>query len=676
MGAPIYQSSETQSRKSIEAKPIPVQPSQPVRSFSPKDGYRLSSQVYDTEPNPMLSLERRYVEGLLPPVAGLDVVDLGCGTGRWLATLTSRAPKTLLGVDLSSEMLASARRQLGLSAKLVVANCTDLPLPRSSADLILCAFLTSYVQDLHEFAEQVRRILRPGGTVFVSDLHPGTTSKLGWRRGFHVNGSFVDIATHVHTIDQLVSAFEHFGIRANAVIEPHFGQPELEILTQAGKSETFAAAIGQPVIYILQLGLNPDRHPKSRIVSAKTVTSLRGARVAFGPAETALTDVHIEHGRIKSLGAAETESPGHAGQRKTDIDLSGFLVLPGLVNAHDHLDFALFPRLGRGGYRNFVEWADDIYRPGESPVQEHRSVPKKTRLWWGGIRNLLCGVTTVCHHNPYVREVFDNHFAIRVLRDFRWAHSIPIDQHFSRKRENARPDQPFIIHLAEGVDLQSAEEVFHLVREHALDDRTVIVHGLGLDERGISLLQSLGAALIWCPTSNMFLFGRTHTRETIQQLSFVALGSDSPLTAQGDLLDEVRFAKQTIGMSAEELYSLITTRAAQVLRMKNGEGTLRVGAPADTIAVRDTGLSPADTLTTISFRDIELVVVGGRVQLASLRMLSRLPGPIIAGLRPLHIDGEERWIRAPLHQLFSETQGHLPGEIRLGGRTVHNGVSA
>jgi cytosine/adenosine deaminase-related metal-dependent hydrolase/SAM-dependent methyltransferase len=677
LGAPIYQSPQAKGRKPLGRDHITSSSSLSGAGVSPKDAYRLASHAYDAEPNPMLSLEHRFLEGLLPPVAGLEVVDLGCGTGRWLATLASKTPRTLVGVDFSAEMLAAAKRKLGDRVKLVVADCDNLPFPRSSADLILCSFLASYVQDLLRFAEQVGRLLRPGGVIFLSDLHPATTSKLGWRRGFHVDGAFIDIATETRPIHQILSAFEDLGIQADAVLEPQFGDAEFELCKRAGKTETFHAASGQPAIYILQLSLKRRRLLKPKKTSAaRTLNYLSGARVALGANESTPASISIQDGRITFLGRNGNPTDGHAAHGRRSVDLRGYLLLPGLVNAHDHLEFALFPRLGKGGYSNFIEWADDIYRPESSPVREHRAVPKSTRLWWGGIRNLLCGVTTVCHHNPYVREVFNAGFAVRVLRDFGWAHSLWMDHDLAAKQKNTEPDQPFIIHLAEGVDLQSAQEIFHLAGEQALDERTVIVHGLGLDERGIALLRSAGAALVWCPTSNVFLFGRTHDRQTVQGLPNVALGSDSPLTSQGDLLDEIRFATEAVGMPAEDLYRLVTTGAAQALRLKNGEGTLRIGAVADFVAVLDHGLSPADTLASISFREVEFVVVGGCVQLASSDVVARLPRSVTTGLRPLEINGEVRWIRAPLERLFAETQCHLPGEVNLGGKRVRHGLPA
>ena len=72
------------------------------------------------------------------------------------------------------------------------------------------------------------------------------------------------------------------------------------------------------------------------------------------------------------------------------IDLVGYLVMPGLVNAHDHLQFALFPKPADPPYPNYIEWGEDIHRKFPEIIAKHRSVPKDVRLHWGGIRNLLC----------------------------------------------------------------------------------------------------------------------------------------------------------------------------------------------------------------------------------------------------------------------------------------------
>jgi len=623
----------------------------------------------------MLSLEHRYVECLLPRIEGLDVVDLGCGTGRWLNRLASRSPRSLVGIDASAEMLKIAKCKLSDDARLVLADCENLPLHRASIDFIVSSFVASYFDNFPSAATQMRRILRPGGSIILTDVHPATSTALGWRRGFTVDGKFTEITTRSRPIEEITSTFESLGLKSQVIIEPQFGDPEYAIFERAGKLASFQSAERLPAIYILLLYLpHPGRASRREAVAKplreNALSTVLGAKLALGPHEVVGADISISDQRMARIAtgshAPETATPSS----KHTLDLQGFLILPGLVNTHDHLEFALFPRLGKGGYQNFVEWADDIHHPDSSPVREHRAVPKSTRLRWGAIRNLLCGVTTVCHHNPYDEKVFSDNFPVRVVRDFSWAHSLPIDPDVAAKKKRATPDQPFILHLAEGVDSKSATELSRLAAAKALDTDTVVVHGLALDQPDFQALNAAGAALIWCPTSNVFLFGRTHSRDTIANLASVALGSDSPLTAQGDLLDEARYAASTIGLTPEEIYPLITTQAAAILRLKQGEGTLRIDSLADFIAVRDNGQSPANRLAALTYRDVELVVIGGRVQLTSPSLANRIPRSAKLGLHPLDIEGEIRWIRAPLRRLFAEVRKHLPGKVKLGGRTV------
>jgi cytosine/adenosine deaminase-related metal-dependent hydrolase len=197
-----------------------------------------------------------------------------------------------------------------------------------------------------------------------------------------------------------------------------------------------------------------------------------------------------------------------------------------------------------------------------------------------------------------------------------------------------------------------------------------------LQDDGIALLNQRSAALVWCPTSNQFLFQRTHTHETITSVDRVLLGSDSPLTAAGDLLDEVRVANRRIGVAAVDLYRMVFEGAAEVFRLQHGEGRIRGGGSANFIAVRDSGLSPAQALVNLTFEDVELVVVRGKVQVASDRFYRRLPLEQASGLKPLEVESVLRWVRAPLGRLFREAERVLGCEIKIGGKRVRHVCTA
>ena len=64
-------------------------------------GFDLWAEVYDDQPNPLIALEERVLSQLLPPLRGRDVLDAGCGTGRWLDRVAASEPRSLTGVDAS-----------------------------------------------------------------------------------------------------------------------------------------------------------------------------------------------------------------------------------------------------------------------------------------------------------------------------------------------------------------------------------------------------------------------------------------------------------------------------------------------------------------------------------------------------------------------------------------------
>jgi len=394
--------------------------------------------------------------------------------------------------------------------------------------------------------------------------------------------------------------------------------------------------------------------------------TIEGACVALGPEERTWGVIEIGEGRITRISRHDR------GKRAPAlIDLTGYLVMPGLINAHDHLEFSLYPPLAHPPHRNYIDWGDDIHRRFPGVIAKQHAMPRSVRLWWGGIRNLLCGVTTVCHHDPLWPELRRPDFPVRVAQEYGWAHSLALGGDLPALRRATPASRPFIVHACEGVDEVAGKELWELNRLGVVDAGTVLVHGLAIGKEGITLLNDRKASLIVCPSSNCFLFGLTPEPALFTKVGRVALGNDSPLTAAGDLLDEIRFTIDRCEVSPQAALRMVTSAPATMLRLENGEGAIRESGFADLIAVRDSGATAAETLRNLSAGDVEFVMIGGQVQLASQPVLERLPRPLRQGLEPISVGGVARCLRAPVRRLLSEAEAIL-GEngVRLSGRTV------
>lgn len=384
--------------------------------------------------------------------------------------------------------------------------------------------------------------------------------------------------------------------------------------------------------------------------------TLSGARVAISASESVQADITIA-GPYICLGSSSSHRV---------FNMRGFLILPGLINAHDHLELNLLPRLGRGPYKNATAWAEDIYRPEDTPLKQHLQIPKPIRLLWGGIKNLLSGVTSVAHHNPYDAAVFEHRFPVRVIKRFGWAHSLKFCPNIEERFRQTPRDAPFIIHAGEGDDSEAQEEIYRLDAKGALGPSTVIVHGVAIERQAVSLVKTRGSSVIWCPSSNHFLLGKTLSHELFQAGIPIALGSDSALTADGDFLDEMAVARRHAAVG--QIYEMATHNAARILRLKSGEGSIQDGGLADLVLVSDEGQSPAEALL---FLLPELVIINGRIKLLSLKMAARLDLRDMTRFEAVEVESRGRsLIDAPVAAAKEQALKHLGAELRLAGKRV------
>jgi ubiquinone/menaquinone biosynthesis C-methylase UbiE len=226
----------------------------PRHCMLPAEAYALWAETYDSNPNPLLALEERELIPLLLNLEGAFVLDVACGTGRWLNTLLARGARHGVGFDLSHEMLAQARRKQALRESLVRADCTAIPIAAGAADLAICSFAVSYVADLGGLASQLSRVLRKGGHLIVADFHPSGSDR-GWRRTFRHAGDVVEILNFQYPVEHLCTAFQEHGFKIEQIISPCFGEVERAIFEKCGKEHLFERSKAGPAIVICRFGL-------------------------------------------------------------------------------------------------------------------------------------------------------------------------------------------------------------------------------------------------------------------------------------------------------------------------------------------------------------------------------------------------------------------------------------
>lgn len=338
---------------------------------------------------------------------------------------------------------------------------------------------------------------------------------------------------------------------------------------------------------------------------------------------------------MRMLINARNRSVAVEGERIVDED-GGFDVVldcpdleirPGLVNAHDHLHRNHYGRFGVGTYPNAYRWAEDIQVRYRRRIATGRRMPRRAALLTGAWKNLAAGVTTVVHHDVWEPD-FDRDFPIRVAR-IASADSLGMAQ-----RIEMPADRPLCLHVAEGVDGIAAGEVAELDRRGLLRGQLVAVHGVGIDATGEERFKRSGAALVWCPTSNHFLFERTTPASLLEGDVDVLIGSDSRLTGAGDLLDEIGAARTYGILDDQRLSDAVGLTCARRLGLP--QPSLEPGSNADLILL-------GRPLTQARAADIALTVVAGVPRVADGEIARRL-GPLTEQGARMRVGRAVRWI--------------------------------
>jgi ubiquinone/menaquinone biosynthesis C-methylase UbiE len=113
---------------------------------------------------------RAVLDGIAPEIAqARDVLDVGCGNGAFLTKFAETPSiRTVTGIDLTFDMLRTARNRVGVKCRLVRANVAQLPFKAESFDFILASHVLQFVADVEGVVSGLARCLRRGGLLVAT----------------------------------------------------------------------------------------------------------------------------------------------------------------------------------------------------------------------------------------------------------------------------------------------------------------------------------------------------------------------------------------------------------------------------------------------------------------------------------------------------------------------------
>lgn len=222
--------------------------------LSTRSAYDQWAEHYDDE-DPTVLLDQPFLLSMLKPFAGCLILDLGCGTGRYLRLASRDA--AVIGLDLSRGMLERARRQTpaDAGARWVQASVELMPFGPQTFDRIVSGLVLDHVHDLSACFLGIASALRPGGRAIVTGVHPDMQRKTGSTVRFTAAGREYRTEGTIHEKAGILAAVQQAGLSIEALEEPRVTAPLI------ARREAWKDRLGCPALLLLALTRAADhRH--------------------------------------------------------------------------------------------------------------------------------------------------------------------------------------------------------------------------------------------------------------------------------------------------------------------------------------------------------------------------------------------------------------------------------
>ncbi|HWG97329.1 MAG TPA: class I SAM-dependent methyltransferase [Nitrospira sp.] len=210
-------------------------------------GYDCWAATYD-DGDPSTWLDEPFLLDQLKPFPGCRILDLGCGTGRYLRRLASGLYR-ITAVDLSRGMLCRARRDIERREEIswVQTSVTCLPFQSRLFDRVMSGLVLDHIERPEHLFGQIAAVLKQKGRAVVTAVHPDMQRLTGADIELaSLNGS-VRISGHLHEVRSLIVAAQDATLMVECIEEP--------VVTEAmvSRRSDWRHKLGCPALLLLAL---------------------------------------------------------------------------------------------------------------------------------------------------------------------------------------------------------------------------------------------------------------------------------------------------------------------------------------------------------------------------------------------------------------------------------------
>jgi ubiquinone/menaquinone biosynthesis C-methylase UbiE len=195
--------------------------------------------------NPLMRAEQQAMLRYWPEVAGLRVLDLACGSGRYSKLLSEAGAGEVIALDFCVPMLMQVP-----SSSRVCASMMQLPFAANTFDVVISGLALGHATDVCPWMTEIARVLRSGGALLYSDFHPDA-ARAGLTRSFKdIDDETCSVPHAQYPVTTQIEAARAAGLRVEIVHEVRVG---IELCEPFAKCEDFYRNWhGLPIVLVVR----------------------------------------------------------------------------------------------------------------------------------------------------------------------------------------------------------------------------------------------------------------------------------------------------------------------------------------------------------------------------------------------------------------------------------------
>jgi len=367
--------------------------------------------------------------------------------------------------------------------------------------------------------------------------------------------------------------------------------------------------------------------------------------------EQPFSQIKIKDSKIIEVNLFENKN--YESYNELTFNFSNAIAFPGLINSHEHLEFNLFPKLGNRIYSDYAEWAIDINKHNKEQIDIINKVPIELSYKWGLYKNLICGVTTVINHGKNINVQYNN--LPEIYFNYNYLHSIKFEKKWKIKILLTPNRLPFVIHIGEGINEDSINEINKLIRWNILGRDLIGVHNIAANLNQGKHFK----AIVWCPDSNLFLFNKTANIPLLKSHTNILFGSDSTLTTDWNFWNHIRLAKDLNYLNDVELFLSITETASKVWGL-NTKGEIEINKSADIVICKKKFHNNWESFYNINPEDILLILKDGNIVFIDSEIILQQQSIAKDDFDVIYINSVKKYITKGIRELVQSINAILP----------------